>query len=42
VVEVGNSQPAMEQAYPNTALTWLEFSHRGHGIFAVPRAELLS
>jgi len=42
VVEVGNSQPAMEQAYPNTGLTWLEFSHGGHGIFAVPRAELLS
>jgi len=41
VVEVGNSQPAMEQAYPNTGLTWLEFSLGGHGIFAVPRAELL-
>lgn len=40
VVEVGNSQPAMEQAYPNAGLTWLEFSYGGHGIFAVPAANL--
>jgi len=42
VVEVGNSQPAMEQAYPNSGLTWLEFTYGGGGVFAVPRAELLN
>lgn len=42
VVEVGNSQPAMEQAYPDSGLTWLEFSYGGDGIFAVPRSRLAS
>ncbi len=42
VVEVGNSQQAMEKAYPNLELIWLEFSQGGHGIFAVPAKSLLA
>ncbi len=39
VVEVGNSQPAMQANFPNAGLTWLEFSNGGHGIFAVPATQ---
>lgn len=40
VVEVGNSQPAMENAYKQLSLSWLEFSQGGHGIFAIDAANL--
>jgi ribosomal protein L3 glutamine methyltransferase len=41
VVEVGNSQPAMQAAYPNLPLSWLDFSLGGHGVFAISQSDLL-
>lgn len=41
VCEVGNSAEALENAYPDTVFSWLEFSEGGDGIFALDRQELL-
>ncbi len=41
VCEVGESQWALEQSYPQINFNWLEFAHGGEGIFAITCTELV-
>lgn len=40
-VEVGNSDLAVDAAWPDTSFLWLDFDHGGHGIFMLTKAQCL-
>ena len=42
VCEVGDSEWALKQAYPEIQFDWLRFAHGGHGIFAITYDELIT
>jgi ribosomal protein L3 glutamine methyltransferase len=40
-VEVGNSQVHMDASYPDLPISWVEFEHGGHGVFAINKSALV-
>lgn len=42
ICEVGDSEWALKQAYPEIQFDWLKFAHGGHGVFAITYDELMA
>ena len=41
VMEVGNSDEALQARFPTLAFVWLEQWHGGHGLFVLTREQLV-
>jgi ribosomal protein L3 glutamine methyltransferase len=40
IMEVGNSEPLVDERFPDLALTWLDFEYGGQGVFLVSSKDL--
>jgi len=40
-VEVGNTDEALQECYPEVPFLWQDFEYGGHGVFMLTKAQLL-
>ena len=42
VLEVGNSAPTLEEAFPELPMVWIELERGGHGVCVIDKADLIN